>query len=166
MNSSYFISLVNMIDGKDYIHLLKILNKEHFYPSHYMDENRVQEVKETLRELIPFPPKTDYVSIFEILVLLARKYEDICKKYGEPDRTATYFWTIMVNCGLNRFDDLYFKENKEICLLTIKEFCTKFNTRTYGRDGTGSPFPLKHPPYDMRKVELFYQLNYYINENN
>lgn len=155
-----------MIDGESYICLLKELNKEHFYPKHYMDENRVQEVKETLREFVPRPPKTDYVSIFEILVLLAWKYEQICKKYGEPDKTATYFWTIMVNCNLNRFDDLYFKEHREEALLKIKEFCVRFNTRTYGRDGTGSPFPLKHPSYDMRKVELSYQLNYYINENN
>lgn len=154
-----------MIDGENYICLLKELNKEHFYPKHPMDDNRVGEVKETLREFGPCPPKTDYVTIFEILVLLAYKYEEINKKYGEPDHTPTYFWCFIVNCNLNLYDDTYFKEHREEALLKIKEFCVKFNNRTYGRDGTGSPFPLRNPPGDMRKIELFYQLHYYHHEN-
>lgn len=166
MSGAYFASLIEMIDGGSYILLLKELNKEHFYPTHYMDENRVQEVKETLREFLPCPPRTPYVTIFEIMVLLAYKYEELNKKYGEPDRTATYFWMFMTNCGLNRYDDLYFKEHREESINKVHQWCSIFNNRTYGRDGTGSPFPLAKPPCDMRKTELFYQLCYYYNENN
>jgi hypothetical protein len=71
-----------------------------------------------------------------------------------------------VNAGLNIYDDGYFKENKEQAILKIKQWVSIFNNRTYGRDGTGSPFPLKNPPKDMRKTELFYQLCWYYNENN
>lgn len=155
-----------MIDGKDYSMLLKELHKVHFFPLLDLDNNRVSEVKTELRELIPSSPKTPYVSIFEILVILAWKYESFAKKYGEPDHTATWFWCFIVNCGLNRFDDLYFKEHKEESINEIHKWCTTFNNRTYGRDGTGSPFPMKHPPKDMRKTELFYQLSWYYNENN
>lgn len=163
---AYFASLVEMINGEGYGMLLKALHREHFYPTHRMDENRVQEVKETLREFIPSSPKTNYVTIFEILVLLAWKYEQIDKRFGEPDRTATWFWCFMVNCNLNIYDDLYFKIHKEESINKIKAWCSMFNNRTYGRDGTGSPFPLVNPPCDMRKTELFYQLCYYYNENN
>ena len=163
---SYFASLAEMINGEGYGMLLRELHRQHFYPTHRMDENRVQEVKETLRESIPSAPKTSYVSIFEILVLMARKYEQFAMKFGEPDRTATWFWCFIVNCGLNIYDDLYFKIHKEESLNKIHEWCSKFNNRTYGRDGTGSPFPLANPPCDMRKTELFYQLCYYYNENN
>ena len=167
MNNAYFASLVEMIDGERYILLLKELHRQHFFPTHRMDENRVQEVKETLREFLPCPPTHHYVTIFEILVLLARKYEEFAMKYGEPDHTATWFWLFITNCNLNIYEDLYFKEHKEESLNKIREWCAIFNNRTYGRDGTGSPFPLKHPPVkDMRKIELFYQLCYYYNENN
>lgn len=163
---TYFDYLVNLIDGENYICLLKELNKEHFFPLLELDRNRVSEIKREMRESIPASPRTDYVTIFEILVLLATKYEGFAKRYGQPDHTATWFWCFIVNCGLNRYDDLYFKEHKEESLNKIKEFCAKFNNRTYGRDGTGSPFPLKDPPKDMRKTELFYQLCWYYNENN
>ena len=119
-----------------------------------------------MRELFPSAPKTQFASIFEILVLLAMKYENIATRYGEPDHTPTWFWCFIVNCGLNKFDDSYFKEHKEESINEIHKWCTMFNNHTYGRDGTGSPFPLKNPPKDMRKVELFYQLNWYYIENN
>jgi hypothetical protein len=101
-----------------------------------------------------------------MLVLLAKKYEDFASRFGEPDHTATWFWCFIVNAGLNIYDDGYFKENKEQAILKIKQWVSIFNNRTYGRDGTGSPFPLKNPPKDMRKTELFYQLCWYYNENN
>lgn len=164
--SAYFASLVQMIDGERYVLLLKELHRQHFFPVHRMDENRVQEVKETLREFLPCPPKTPYVTIFEILVLLARKYEEFAMKYGEPDKTPTWFWLFMTNCNLNIYEDSYFKAHREESLNKIREWCSKFNNRTYGRDGRGSPFPLAKPPCDMRKTELFYQLCYYYNENN
>lgn len=164
-SSNYFNYLVERIDGKDYICMLKELHKEHFFPLLSLDENRVNEIKTELREDVPSSPKSNYVSIFEMLILLAMKYEDMAKRYGEPDRTATWFWCFIVNCDLNKYDDLYFKENKERALNEIHKWCCMFNNRTYGRDGTGSPFPLKHPPKDMRKTELFYQLNWYYNEN-
>ena len=131
-----------------------------------MDVNRVQEVKETLREFLPYPPKTHYVTILEIMVLLAWKYEQFSMKYGEPDHTATWFWLFITNCDLNIYEDSYFKLHKEESLNKIREWCSTFNNRTYGRDGRGSPFPLAKPPSDMRKIELFYQLCYYYNENN
>lgn len=162
---SYFNYLVNLIDGENYICLLKELHKEHFFPLLDLDNNRVSEVKDILRGSVPSSPKTEYVSIFEILVLLAKKYEDFASRFGEPDHTATWFWCFIVNVGLNIYDDGYFKENKEQAILKIKQWVSIFNNRTYGRDGTGSPFPLKNPPKDMRKTELFYQLCWYYNEN-
>lgn len=165
MSGIYFNHLVNLIDGEEYTMLLRELHKVHFFPLLDLDNNRISEMKD-IRESIPSSPNTPYVSIFEILVLLAMKYEGFSKKYGEPDHTATWFWCFIVNCGLNIYDDLYFKENKEQAIVKIHEWCSKFNNRTYGRDGTGSPFPLKKPPKDMRKTELFYQLCWYYNENN
>ena len=74
MSITYFEFLVDMIDGRDYICLLKELNKVHFYPLNPLDKNRVYEVRTELRELVPSAPKTEYVTIFELLVWLAHLY--------------------------------------------------------------------------------------------
>jgi hypothetical protein len=99
-----------------------------------LDNNRISEVKDILRGSVLSSPKTEYVSIFEMLVLLAKKYEDFASRFGEPDHTATWFWCFIVNAGLNIYDDGYFKENKEQAILKIKQCVSIFNNRTYGRD--------------------------------
>lgn len=166
MSEKYFNALVELINGCDYKLLLKELHKIHFYPKVSMDKNRIYEVVHEMRPQFHNPPKTEWVSIFEIFVLLALKYEEFSERPGVPDRTATWFWCFMVNCGLNSFDDLYFTNNKEEVLNHVLKWASDFNNRNYGRDGRGSPFPLKNPPKDMRKIELFYQLSWYFNENN
>lgn len=163
--NEYLNNLIDLIDGRSYTMLLRELNKIHFFPLLDLDNNRVSEIKTELRETIPSSPHTEYVTILEMLIWLAYMYEERAMKYGEPDHTATWFWCFIVNCNLNIYDDDYFKEHKEESINSIHKWATMFNNRTYGRDGTGSPFPLKHPYKDMRKIELFYQLNYYYDEN-
>ena len=112
MSITYFEFLVDMIDGRDYICLLKELNKVHFYPLNQLDKNRVYEVRTELRELVPSAPKTEYVTIFELLVWLAHLYEDRAKKkfdelneelYGNmynANRFANILMPILNNLGL------------------------------------------------------------------
>lgn len=49
--------------------------------------------------------------------------------------------------------------------LDMAEAIERFNNRTYGPDGRGGVFPLKHPVEDQRFVELWYQMAAYFIEN-
>ena len=166
MNKEYFNYLVQKINGQDYINLLSELHQTHFYPLIELDKNRVTEAKENLRDGLPYSPRTEYISIFELLVSLAIEHDNRVRRHNDKNNTANWFWLFMCNCSLNIYDDIYFSQKKEYCLNKIHEWCSIFNNRTYRRDGFGSPFPLNNPPKDMRKTELFYQLCWYINENN
>lgn len=166
MNDEYFNYLVNIVKGYNYTNLLRELNKIHFYPLMELDRNRISEAKDNLRSAVDFSPKTEYITILELLISLAIEYDHHVVKYDEPESLCTWFWLFISNCNLNIYDDLYFKNNKEYSINKIQEWCSMFNNRTYRRDGVGSIFPLRNPPKDMRKTELFYQLCWYINENN
>ena len=47
----------------------------------------------------------------------------------------------------------------------IDDILDRWIERKFSRNGKGSPFPLKKPKKDQRKVELWYQMQGYICEN-
>ena len=154
-----------MVDAHNYINLLTELHKIHFYPKLELDKNRISEAKDNLRDAVSFSPRTEYISILELLISLAIEYDNRVMRCDEDDNVAAYFWLFLTNCGLNKYDDTFFSLNRELCVIKIQEWCSIFNNRTYRKDGLGMPFPLRNPPKDLRKTELFYQLCWYINEN-
>jgi hypothetical protein len=95
------------------------------------------------------------VSVLEILVGLSRRLEFSAD--GEANKWA---WQLLMNLELHRFDDpLGIVERTR-----IDEILDGLIWRTYKRDGQGGFFPLAWPTKDQTKVELWYQMNAYIDE--
>lgn len=98
-------------------------------------------------------------SILEMLGALAYRCEnEIMYDPDEGDRTSEWFWEMLENMGLTGMDDWHFDYDK------FEEIVKKLNNRTYEKDGYGGPFYIQGFRQDMRKIELWYQMNYYIQD--
>jgi hypothetical protein len=121
----------------------------------------------------------EHCNMLEVLIALAERFDETVQKAGEQIATHRYFWEMMDNCGLSRYSDSWFSDNLEdykrisgkipgetgwdTCL--IDRIIDKIINREYDRLGNGGLFPLRKSKKDQRKVELWYQLSEYINEN-
>lgn len=100
-------------------------------------------------------------TVMELLVALAIKIEDEFMHDPEVgNRTGVWFWELLRNIGLDDQDDLNFDE--EYVQMRINTLVD----RHYDEDGNGGLFPLHKRPegLDLRDIELWYQMNYYISE--
>ena len=68
------------------------------------------------------------------------------------DRTGQWFWRMVTNLGLGGMTDTRYDKNEVTYILN------RFLRREYDRDGRGGLFTVKDPPTDLRKVEIWYQL--------
>ena len=189
----YYDWLVSIIDNDEYQcdwyqELLHKLYSVKFRWTIPMDENRAEDGMDLRDKFLrdnelkgwyqsdAFPY---YPTVLEVLVALACRMEDdilFDPEYG--DRTWEWFWMMMQNLGLDEMDDSNFDEDE------VDEILDIFMDRRYGRDGKGSLFPSKigqksgefsghfqnqkwseSGQFDLSRVEIWYQMNYYIEEN-
>lgn len=99
-------------------------------------------------------------SVLEMMVALAIRCEEhiMC----DPDignRTGQWFWNMIDNLGLSDMDDTEFDKNH------VKSVIQKFLNREYKRNGEGGLFTVKHYRKDLRSVEIWYQMCWYLDEN-
>ena len=84
-----------------------------------------------------------------------------------PNTTpGDWFWQMMKNLGIAQYNDEKFMQNFQEARAHIYGVVRRVNGRLYHPDGSGGLFPLKHAPNDQRKIELWYQFNYYVQELN
>ena len=156
--------MIAMPDGEqrsEYYEVLSRLYKTAFVAFVKGDQNRAKD-GESLRGL--YEDETGEscdiygdCSVLEMMVALAMRCEEqIMYDPDEGDRTHVWFWEMFSNLGLdelggNRFDDLKF------C-----DILCHFLGRTYNKNGHNGPFYIPGFEGDMRKIELWYQLGYYI----
>lgn len=116
----------------------------------YMDEENIADIyyRDGIR-----------ASVLEVLVALSLDCD--ISIMGNPDGDTAYrwFWTMIDNLDLSRCTDDNF--NHEYVWQQIGIWLK----RQFQRDGTGSPFPLKHSRTDQRKIEMWFQMTGYLNEN-
>lgn len=93
-------------------------------------------------------------SMFEMLIGLSRRLA--FEADGEP---RDWFWLLMRNLDLERYSDKYDGFSK-----TVDETLDRVIWRTYRPDGNGGLFPLRQVEKDQREVEIWYQLNAYLLE--
>jgi hypothetical protein len=80
--------------------------------------------------------------------------------YG--NRFGKWFWMMIENCGLSFLNDAAYTHDADNYIsAVIRRICD----RQYEANGDGSFFPLRQPRADMRHVDLWYQLQWYITEN-
>ena len=96
-------------------------------------------------------------SVLEMMVALAvRCEENIMDDPNIGDRTGQWFWEMIGNLGLGSMNDTRFD------IIYVDEVISKFLDRKYSRDGRGGLFTIKNCHCDLRKVEIWYQLCWYL----
>lgn len=96
--------------------------------------------------------------LLEVLVSLARRAADIMYDAHGEDKTDHYFWLMFCNLGLDKYDDGRYSHQK------VVDICRKFNKRDWDGHGKGGPFVIKHPPLDIKSVEIWSVMNWYLTE--
>lgn len=96
-------------------------------------------------------------SVLEMMVALAiRCEESIMDDPCVGDRTKQWFWGMLVNMGLGYMDDDQY--DKRI----VDDAVNRLLDRTYESNGKGGLFTVRHCEYDLRGVEIWYQLLWYL----
>ena len=75
-------------------------------------------------------------------------------KYG--NRTGQWFWGMISNLGLGGMTDYNYKE------IVVDRKIDIFLDRKYDPDGRGGLFTIRNCEFDLRDVEIWRQLCYYL----
>ena len=97
-------------------------------------------------------------SILEMMIAMAIRCEEIMDDTAYGDRTAQWFWRMIVNLGVGDMVDVRFDE------YYVNEVIDKFLNRDYDPDGRGGLFRVKHCDYDLRHVDLWKQMTWFLDE--
>ena len=164
MEDRYFDWLIAKIDHRrralDYIEALHYLYERDFESLLSHDDNRASDGLYLRYEFNGKESNDQRCSCLEMLVALAVRCEkDIMGDPRESDKSWKWFWIMFENLGFGRMSDGRFDEAEADRILE------RFLGRKYRKDGKGGLFPLKYPDEDQRKVEIWYQMCAYLNEN-
>lgn len=176
IKQDYFEWLCEMVhcDGpsQSYNILLKTLHGIPFFVKNQRDLNRIDDGYRLRIDYDNFNNHTGRnleslyqmkTSVLEVLIGLANRMEDIMFDAEKGDQTIIWFWEMIDNLGLGDFTDSAFGERRWYTL-QVEEIIEKWMDRRFRRNGKGSPFPLETSKNDQRKIELIYQMNYYLDE--
>ncbi len=173
MREDYFkwmCSLVgNDLNGISYKKLLRYLFDTDFNYVLDRDENRAIDGCDLRYRYgyfydIPMEVIGDYIndrrcSILEMMVALCNRIEEnLMSDSDYGDRTGKWFWEMIRNLGLSRYDDTRFD------LTAVSRIIDIFLHREYEPDGTGGLIRIPNCDRDLRKVEIWYQVNWYLTE--
>lgn len=98
-------------------------------------------------------------SILEMMIALSiRCEEQIMDNPDIGNRTGQWFWNMIVNLGLDSMDDEKFDQEKVDFILK------RLIERRYERNGKGGLFTVSNSLRDMRAVDIWYQMCWYLDE--
>jgi hypothetical protein len=172
IEQDYFEWLCNkIIDDESnikYSILMSHLYDSEFVPMMEMDENRAEDGKGLRRRfaidmnisndimLQTFRDHT-YCSMLEMMIALSIRCEETIMTDDEcGDRTGLWFWNMIVSLGLGTMSDSRFDEKYVNIVLD------RFTNRLYNRNGEGGLFTIDGIKKDMRNVEIWYQMCWYL----
>ncbi|CAK7007727.1 MAG: hypothetical protein EUB_01567 [Eubacterium sp.] len=97
-------------------------------------------------------------SVLEMMVSLAMRCEEHIMDDPEiGNRTGEWFWNMVSNLGLEQMDDYAYQSEY------VDAVISKFLNREYDRDGHGGLFTVPNCKKDLRSVEIWYQMCWYLN---
>ena len=133
-----------------------------------MDENRADDGIRLRRRYafeIGYEDNTRFItdrlrgpcSVLEMMAALAiRCEEDIMDDSEIGDRTGQWFWGMVRNLDLGTMSDDRFDERR------VREAITRFLNRDYEPNGEGGLFTVRHHTQDLRDVEIWRQMLWYL----
>lgn len=96
-------------------------------------------------------------SILEMMIALAiRCEENIMDDPHVGNRTSQWFWGMIVSLGLGSMTDIRFDRS------AVDIIIGRFLEREYEPNGKGGLFTIRHCERDLRDVEIWYQLCWYL----
>ena len=170
IQNEYFEWIFGLVCGKRYAKnlsyrkLLMHMHKTEFIYFIPKDANRLEDGLD-LRYRFTLAIDDNYAleylddpcSVLEMMVALAiRCEENIMDDPNVGDRTGQWFWGMVVNLGLGSMTDDMF--DKQI----VDDILYRFLYREYEPNGEGGLFTIKDCEKDLRKVEIWYQLCWYL----
>ena len=176
INNKYFEWMYRLVFSEKYTKKLsyrKLLGKLHemeFIFSIPMDENRAEDGTDLRYRFgyendIPGSEIVEYLddrpcSVLEMMIALSIRCEEHIM--ADPDignRTGQWFWNMIVNLGLGNMNDSNFS------MAFVEEKIKVLLDRNYGKHGEGGLFTVRNSRYDLRNVEIWYQMCWYLDEN-
>ena len=161
-NNEYFEWLCDLVcKGRysgsiSYTKLLYRLYTTEFIYLVPMDQNRAEDGLD-LRSKFGISRHGSPCSVLEMLIALSIRCEDdIMDDFSYGDRRAQWFWMMITNLGLGAMYDHNYDQKHVDSVLSV------FINRRYAPDGTGGLFPIRGCEYDMRDVEIWVQLSWYL----
>ncbi len=98
-------------------------------------------------------------TLLEMMIALARRCDDDIMYDAElGDRSGYWFWVMLENLGLDLDDDFGYNE------YSVNRIIDILLNRKYRRNGHGGLFPCDENETDFRKMDIWWQLNSYLNE--
>lgn len=170
VNDEYFEWLCELIDARrfskqvGYMKLLTHLHNIEFTWFILRDDNRADDGVQlrrryaleredlTLQRYLYGP-----CSVLEMMVALAIRCEEtIMDDVRMGNRTGQWFWGMIHSLGLNHMSDNRFDRDY------VDDVVSRFLNREYEPDGRGGLFTVRHCDFDLRTVEIWCQLSYYL----
>lgn len=166
MVNRYFKALLDIVHANDrprgtYRFLLEKLYDTPFRWSVEMDKNRAIDGLALRDQIMGYTHDDDGpCNVLEMLIALAQRCEsDIMQDDNRGDRTAEWFWLMIENLNLEFMTDKNYDED------LVTHILSDFLDRKYDSKGHGSIFYVYGPHKDLRKVELWYQMCWFLDEH-
>jgi hypothetical protein len=155
--------------NSSYQKLLSYLYTKPFIYTIVTDENRAEDgiglryrfgdEKDINDEVIEKYISNRECSVLEMLVALSIRCEKhIMDEPGQEDNTGKWFWGMIENLGLNAMDD----NNSDYA--KINRVLDIWMNRKYFPNGKGGLFTVSNRKPDLRKVEIWYQMCWHLDE--
>ena len=168
--NEYFRWLSGLVNEKgnhkdiSYTKLLTRLHETEFIYSLPMDENRAANGVALRYRFECEHPDVDDIklyltgpcSILEMMIALSLKCENIMDNPHIGNRTSQWFWGMVTNLGLGSMYDSHFD------IEYVDAVLKRFVERKYEPNGKGGLFTIKHNPCDLRNIEIWRQLMWYL----
>lgn len=174
LNNRYFNWMYQLVSderytkGLSYKKLINHLNDIDFQYSIPMDGNRADDgiglryrfgyEQKYEESMIANHLDTRPCSVLEMMIALSLRCEEhIMHDPDIGDRTGQWFWGMIINLGLESMDDSNFD------MIHTDDVIFRFMDRKYKKNGEGGLFTVDNYKYDMRSVEIWWQMNWYLN---
>lgn len=171
---SYLTWIVEQYGLRLYRHLVLKLFDIPFHSAIRMDANRASDGIYMREEFIDHHPGSEYdvsshlegeCSVLEFLAAFASRIDEATSYRKSQTQWMSYF---LKNLGLIGFNDRFYADNPDRINDVndaVAERVDRMLNRRYSYDGShGGLFVLKSPPCDLRKVEYWWQMQYYVLE--
>lgn len=174
IESEYFEWLMDLSEslctnGASYKKLFEYLYSREFFSDVGRDSNRMEDGKELRLKFSENSDKYNYAdiykylynypcSVFEMMVALAYRCEDIMYDFKLGDRTDIWFNEMLRSLHLENMTDDIFDQDY------VEEVIDRLIEHKYKRNGDGGLFTLNNPRKNMQKVEIWYQMCWYLAE--